>query len=391
MNDDRPRALKLLYLVEGYTDIRFVIGLSEISQLTMIVPERQYFDSGLAERVAQADVSVDVIRIRGGRAAFQVRSLATLLRIAGKFDVILSQEMLRGSLNANVAGRLRHVPVVTYMAMPPLQYFRCRTVHGPLGRLRSIMGELVIGALMTINGRLSSRSLALGPYLQDIVSKFSGRTGPNHYYGVDTTIFRPASKAERAGLRRLHDLPGERPLIFLASRISHEKDPKTALAACALLRKQGVDLVLLNLSGGWREFLELARSELGSDAESWVIARPAAHPILEVADYFRAADVTVQASLEEGLGLSPLESLACGTPVVATDVGGMGRVLPPYALLTPPRAVEAMASAIRRALARSPETEAMTQAGLQYVIANWSRDAAFSELKKTLRNVVSES
>jgi glycosyltransferase involved in cell wall biosynthesis len=38
------------------------------------------------------------------------------------------------------------------------------------------------------------------------------------------------------------------------------------------------------------------------------------HPITELADYMRAADALVQGSLEEGLGLSPLEALACEVP-----------------------------------------------------------------------------
>ena len=50
------------------------------------------------------------------------------------------------------------------------------------------------------------------------------------------------------------------------------------------------------------------------------------------------------ASLAEGLGISPrLKSLACGTPVVATAVGGMAVELEGYARLVPRRDAEAMA------------------------------------------------
>ena len=384
---DLGRKLRLLYVVEGYTDIRFVTGLAGFSELTMLVPEKQFLESGLGERIEQAGVPVTVLRTGGGRLTFQIRSLVRLCRIAARFDVILSQEMLRGSLNANIAGRLRGVPVVTYTAMPPIEYFRCRLRRGRIGHLRALAGELLIRLLMTINGHLSARSLALGPYLHEIVETYSQRVGPNHYYGVDTDTFRPATSSEKLELRRKHGLPVDQPLVFLASRISHEKDPETALAACAILRREGIDLVLLNSSGGWKEFQALARREAGPETDSWVLARPAAHPVHEVADYFRAADVTVQASLEEGLGLSPLESLACETPVVATRVGGMARVLPPFAVLVPPRDPRSLAAGIRRALEKSADDVAMTRAGREFVSSQWSSELAFSELEKILSAV----
>jgi glycosyltransferase involved in cell wall biosynthesis len=54
-----------------------------------------------------------------------------------------------------------------------------------------------------------------------------------------------------------------------------------------------------------------------------LIARPAVDPRVDLAPYYHSADVCVQASRAEGLGFSPLEALACGTPVVAAHVGGL--------------------------------------------------------------------
>src|SRR5919201_5210266 len=79
------------------------------------------------------------------------------------------------------------------------------------------------------------------------------------------------------------------------------------------------------------------------DAPEWVLGLPAAHPMTEVADYFRAADVMALASLAEGAAFSTLEALAAGTPVVATEVGGMAVQLNGVARLTPRRDPQAMA------------------------------------------------
>jgi len=381
---------KVLFFVEGFTDIRFVTGLTTICELTMCVPAGPYADSGLKERVAASGVRIVVHEIAGSRPAFQARSLAWLWHHAREFDVILSQEVLRGSLNATLVGAIRGVPVITTMAVAPVEYFRCRRERGEIGAAKAWGVEAVIRALMTVNGRLATRCIALGPYLQGIAGRFSARTENGAYYGVDTRFFRPATDGERTALRIERNLPTDRFLIFLSSRISHEKDPETVLWAAALARAQGLDAVLLNLGGGYLDFLALA-GRLGiPDAAQWVLGRPAAHPMTEVADYFRAADVVAQASLAEGLGLSTLEALACGTPVVATAVGGMAVVLQGIARLTPRRDAAAMANALLWVAGHQQEARAQALLGREVVLREWSREKAFADLGRVLDEVCSQ-
>src|SRR5215211_8990251 len=96
-----PEQVRVLFFVEGFTDIRFVAGLSQFCDLTMVVPAEAYRQSELADRIAASGVAVRVIAIPGGRLRFQLRSLRELWRHAADCDLILSQEMLRGTLNAN--------------------------------------------------------------------------------------------------------------------------------------------------------------------------------------------------------------------------------------------------------------------------------------------------
>jgi glycosyltransferase involved in cell wall biosynthesis len=374
----------VLFFVEGYTDIRFVIGLSEICDLTMAVPSAAYVDSTLKERVKEIGARLTVHEIEGDRLTFQARSFAYLWEVARNVDVILSQEVLRGSLNATIVGALRGVPVVTTMAISPVEYFRCRRERRQIGAAASWMGEWAIRALMAINGKLATRCLALGPYLYEVSSRVCARTEMGYYYGVDTEYFRPADNEVRATLRRRVGLPQDAFLIVLASRISHEKDPEAVLCAVALARAQGLNAVLLNLGGGYEEFLALARSMGISERENWVLGRPAAHPMRDLADYFRCADLLIQGSLAEGFGLSPLEALACNTPVVATDVGGMAAHLGPYARLTPRRDSAAIAQAILDVAAHPAAAREQARRGGEYVRANWNRERAFRELYRSL-------
>lgn len=386
MNTVQPR-LRVLFFVEGFTDIRFVVGLSQICDLTMAVPAWAYEVSGLKQRVAESGARLVVHEIPGGRLAFQARSFLYLLQVARQFDVILSQEVLRGSLNATIVGQLVGRPVITYMGIAPVEYFRCRRERRRIGPLAAWAGEAVIRLLMAVNGRLATKCLAMGPYLRDIALRACPRSEVGLYYGVDVDRFRPADAREKASLRRRLDLPQDKFLVLLSSRISHEKDPETVLQAVALARSRGLDAVVLNLGGGYVEFLELARQLNLGDVSSWVVARQAVHPINEVPDYFRAADAIALASLAEGAAYSTLEGLACQTPVVATAVGGMAVQLDGYAYLTPRRDPAAMAAAFLEIAADPIESHARTQAGREHVCREWSRDKAFHDLYRTFVEV----
>jgi len=275
--------------------------------------------------------------------------------------------------------------------MPALEYFRCRRERKRIGAVSAWVGERIIRMLLAINGRLATQCIALGPYLMDVVKRTCPRTEPGYYYGVDIRTFRPADAAERAAIRRRLDLPADKFLVVFASRISHEKDPETVLQAVARARARGLDAVLLNLGGGYQEFIDLARTMEIRDASDWVLGRPAVHPITELADYFRTADVLVQGSLEEGLGLSPLEALACETPVIATAVGGMAAHLGDYAALTPRRDADAIARALKAIATDQKAARAWARLGRDYVCREWSREKAFRELQRTLSSIARQS
>jgi D-inositol-3-phosphate glycosyltransferase len=190
-------------------------------------------------------------------------------------------------------------------------------------------------------------------------------------------------------LRQQLNLPVDKFLIVLSSRISHEKDPETVLRATAHARREGLDAILLNLGGGYKQFLDLANTLGLPDASQWVLGRPAVHPMKELADYFRAADAMALASLAEGAAYSTLEALACETPVVATAVGGMAVQLDGYAWLTPRQDPEAMARAFLLLAANPDAARSQARTGREYVRRDWSKQKAFGDLQRVLQEVVS--
>jgi glycosyltransferase involved in cell wall biosynthesis len=87
---------------------------------------------------------------------------------------------------------------------------------------------------------------------------------------------------------------------------------------------------------------------------TWV--GPVSHD--KLGDWFRAADLLCLPSHNEGVPNVVLEAMACGTPVVATRVGGIPEVVPEWAgILVPPHDIPALASALVEAGQRDWDDE----------------------------------
>ncbi|HEY3527625.1 MAG TPA: glycosyltransferase family 1 protein [Nocardioides sp.] len=112
------------------------------------------------------------------------------------------------------------------------------------------------------------------------------------------------------------------------------------IAAMALLREQGSDLRLV-LTGGRGD-------DLGQLPE-WAEHRGMV-PDVELRELYRSASCLAFPSLYEGFGLPPLEAMASGCPVAAADSGSLPEVCGDAAVMFDPRAVPAIAAAIRQAI-----------------------------------------
>lgn len=141
--------------------------------------------------------------------------------------------------------------------------------------------------------------------------------------GVDLDAFTPGAAAQarqRLGLR------ADRPTLLFVGRIQPLKAPDLLLRAAAVVRRThpDVQVVVLGAPSGsvLGEPTWLAHLASSLDIDSMVRFVPPA-PRDVVADYYRAADLTIVPSYNESFGLVALESQACGTPVVAASVGGL--------------------------------------------------------------------
>jgi alpha-1,6-mannosyltransferase len=139
--------------------------------------------------------------------------------------------------------------------------------------------------------------------------------------GVDLETFSPARRDP--GLRRRYAAEDE-VLIVYAGRLAPEKQPERALDALAPLRGAGVPAVLVVAgSGVARERMERRAAAAGLPVRFLGFV----HGRRELAALLASADVALAPGPLETFCLSALESLACGTPVVASTHGGVGEVV----------------------------------------------------------------
>jgi glycosyltransferase involved in cell wall biosynthesis len=104
-----------------------------------------------------------------------------------------------------------------------------------------------------------------------------------------------------------------------------------------------------------------------------------------LADRYRAAIATIGAARMEPFGLTALESMACGTPVIAIDEGGYRETLRDgvSGLLVDPNA-SALAAGIERLANDPPQADAMGRAGRAAVIERWTWELAGRRLESVL-------
>jgi glycosyltransferase involved in cell wall biosynthesis len=203
--------------------------------------------------------------------------------------------------------------------------------------------------------------------------------------GVSTTAPSPEDVAAvRARHRR-----GDGPLVAFAGRLVEEKGVGDLLEAVARLAAGHPDVTAVVLGDGQdRGALEARAVELGVDGR--VTFGGWATPDV-VAATLAAADVVAAPSREapdgwvEAQGLTVVEAMAVGTPVVATRSGGVGDAVVDgtTGLLVEERAPAALAAAIDRLAADRSLAERCSAAARRVAVERYSREAtatAFSEL-----------
>ena len=209
--------------------------------------------------------------------------------------------------------------------------------------------------------------------IREGVSRERASTIPN---GIDTAIFHP-SEPQEVRLRR--GLPLDRQLIVSAGELIEAKGHHLVIRSVKTLLDRGrkVELLILGSTarGGPRYENDLRRlvSELGIGANVHLIGWVNRDGLAEL---LSAADLFCLASFTEGWPNVVNEALACGTPVVASRVGGVPAMLSSeqYGVMVPPKDVGALTEALHRGLDTRWDRAAIAARGQSRTWADVARE-----------------
>lgn len=250
---------------------------------------------------------------------------AAVLRTAGEHDLVHCFQLLSPSLIGILGTRRGGPPVLARLACSGPDGDVAEARRLPLAGLRPRLLRR-LDALVTLNAEMETELRTYG------LGHIPTHRIPN---GVDLGTYCPADPAERAAMRRGLGVVEDQVVAVYAGRLTTQKRVDLLLHGwAALSRPHHPPALLLILGDGPQAaaLLTLARELRVSGGVRFLGA------VEEVAPFLRAADLFVLPSRAEGMSNGLLEAMACGLPVVASDVGGSrdllgqdegGRLVPP--------------------------------------------------------------
>ena len=189
---------------------------------------------------------------------------------------------------------------------------------------------------------------------------------------VDETIFFSRPEDERSSLRAelaaALGLPAGARIVLFVGRLEQQKDPELAVDAFAVTLGAVPDACLLVVGAGTlrQETERKVAASVHADRIRFLGSRP--RP--EVARLMNSADALLLSSRFEGMPITVIEALACGLPVVATNVGEVPRLVLDGVTgrLAADRSAAALADGLAWVLARPPGAlaEACVAAAARY-------------------------
>lgn len=192
-------------------------------------------------------------------------------------------------------------------------------------------------------------------------------------HGIDTKSFSPP--ADRAAVKASLGLPSG-PLVGCFGRIRAQKGTDVFVDAMIELLRDRPEAAAIVMGRATEKHIGFERDLKARVAAAGLSDRflfPPEVPVHDIAEWYQALDLFIAPQRWEGFGLTPLEAMACGVPVIATTVGAFEELIVPgeTGALIAPGDVAAMVSAAARLLDDPTERSRQSANARSHVVSHF--------------------
>jgi D-inositol-3-phosphate glycosyltransferase len=275
----------------------------------------QHLDAGPVEGVTKEELPAYIDELAG--------SFMKALKGKTAYDVIHSHYWISGKVGIFASERFGIPLVHTMHTLAKVKNLNLAEGETPEPELRVIGETEVVAASRALIANTDAEAASL-------VSLYGACPDIVHVVtpGVDLYTFTPGSG--RATARQFLSIPLDTNVIAFVGRIQPHKGPELLIRAIAgmlshspHLRTKLMVFIIGGASGSGTEEVERLKELVHWLGISDVVRFLPPVPRAELPNWYRAADLVCVPSYSESFGLVALEAQACGTPVVATAVGGL--------------------------------------------------------------------
>lgn len=366
--------------------LHIVLSL-EIGGLEMFVKK---FITGLAGEYNQSVLCLDKKGIwgheieAGGKEVFLIRrkqngtdwflpfKIASLLK-RKNVDIIHTHNFtpnFYGVISAKLAG----VPVVIN-TQHNSRFFPCKTLRRLGFKATSMLTSKIACVSQTAQKSLVNLGRINSSKIEIIIN------------GIDCNELSPSPN--RQVLAKLIPEPEKDKIIGIVGRLSPEKDHKTLLKAFAIIQNKLTNVKLIIVGdGNTKQDLEKTVKEMQLDKKVFFLgARTDVRLLLNSFDLF------VLSSITEGVSLALLEAMACGLPVVATNVGGNSEIVQDgeSGIIVPAQNHRKLSDAILEILSSKQVAAKMGQVGRKRVLEKFSMTSMLKNYRTLYENSLEKS
>jgi len=199
--------------------------------------------------------------------------------------------------------------------------------------------------------------------------------------GVDIAVFRPLDKQQMR--QKLGYNAGEK-IVVSTSRLTPKNGLDYLIKAMAPLGN--AKLIIIG-DGEQKKHLESIIQDLKLKNRVFLLG---AMPHQGLPQYLAIADVFCRPSINEGFGISFIESMACRIPTIGTSVGGITDIIVDgkNGLLVPPEDTEALTKVLKRAIQDKNLSRSIAEQGLKTVKERFTWEAVLKQMESVYGEVM---